>query len=117
MPLIQHIPEWLRSRSTWYVQSFNILVFTIATMSAWWAADLVKGSDGLIPSDDVRFALAGTAAAVVLVVLNSALLAPMIRWVNGHPMRQLFSYQSLSTDLVLAALGVVLAAFWTGTRG
>ena len=112
MPLIQHIPEWLRSRSTWYVQSFNILVFTIATMSAWGAADVVQGADGLIASDDVRFALAGTAAAVVLVVLNSALLAPMIRWVNGHPMRQLFSYQGLSTEFVFAALGVVLAAFW-----
>ena len=35
IPLIQHIPEWLRSRGTWYVQSFNILVYTIATMSAW----------------------------------------------------------------------------------
>ena len=34
LPLIQHIPEWLRSRGTWYIQSFNILVFTIATMSA-----------------------------------------------------------------------------------
>jgi diguanylate cyclase (GGDEF)-like protein/putative nucleotidyltransferase with HDIG domain len=111
MPLIQHVPEWLRSRSTWYVQSFNILVFTIATMCAWGAADLVTGA-GSIPSDDVRFALAGTAAAVVLVVLNSALIAPMIRWVNGHPMRQLFSYQTLSTEFVFAALGVVLAAFW-----
>ena len=71
------------------------------------------GAEGLIPSDDVRFALAGTAASVVLVALNSALIAPMIRWVNGHPMRQLFSYQTLSTEFVFAALGVVLAAFWT----
>ena len=38
----------------------------------------------------------------------------MIRWVNGHPMRQLFSYQTLSTEFVFAALGVVLAAFWIG---
>jgi diguanylate cyclase (GGDEF)-like protein/putative nucleotidyltransferase with HDIG domain len=113
MPVIQHIPEWLRSRSTWYVQSFNILVFTIATMSACGAAELVMRAD-VITNDDVRFALAGTAAAVVLVVLNSALIAPMIRWVNGHPMRQLFSYQTLSTEFVFAALGVVLAAFWTG---
>ncbi len=113
MPLIQHIPEWLRSRGTWYVQITNILVFTIATMSAWGAADLILGAEGLIGSDNARFALAGTAASVVLVVLNSALLAPMIRWVNGHPMRQLFSYQTLSTEFVFAALGVVLAAFWT----
>ena len=114
IPLIQHIPEWLRSRGTWYVQMTNIFVFTIATMSAWGAAHLIQGADGLIASDDVRFALAGTAAAIVLVVLNSALIAPMIRLVNGHPMRQLFSYQTLSTEFVFAALGVILAAFWTG---
>ena len=45
-------------------------------MSAWGAAHLVSGADGLITSDEVRFALAGTAASVVLVALNSALLAP-----------------------------------------
>ena len=114
IPLIQHIPEWLRSRGTWYVQMTNLFVFTIATMSAWGAAHVISGADGLIASDDVRFALAGTAAAIVLVVLNSALIAPMIRLVNGHPMRQLFSYQTLSTEFVFAALGVILAAFWTG---
>jgi diguanylate cyclase (GGDEF)-like protein/putative nucleotidyltransferase with HDIG domain len=112
VPLIQHIPEWLRSRGTWYVQSTNILVFTIATMGAWGAAELTSESG--IANDDVRFALAGTAAAVVLVALNSALIAPMIRLVHGHPMRQLFSYQTLSTEFVFAALGVVLAAFWIG---
>ena len=114
IPLIQHIPEWLRSRGTWYVQSTNIFVFTIATMSAWGAAHVISGANDLIASDDIRFALAGTAAAVVLVVLNSGLIAPMIRLVHGHPMRQLFSYQTLSTEFVFAALGVILAAFWTG---
>ena len=112
LPLIQHVPEWLRSRRAWYIQSFNIFVFTIATMSAWGAAHVVSGAEGLISNDDVRFALAGTAASVTLVALNSSLIAPMIRWVNGHPMRQLFSYQTLSTEFVFAALGVVLAAFW-----
>jgi diguanylate cyclase (GGDEF)-like protein/putative nucleotidyltransferase with HDIG domain len=114
IPLIQHIPEWLRSRGTWYVQMTNIFVFTIATMSAWGAAHVLVGADALVPNDDIRFALAGTAASIVLVVLNSALIAPMIRLVNGHPMRQMFSYQTLSTEFVFAALGVVLAAFWMG---
>ena len=113
IPLIQHVPEWLRSRGKWYVQSTNLCVYTIATMAAWGSAHLILGSHGLIQSDDVRFALAGTAASVVLVALNSALIAPMIRFVNGHPMRLLFSYQTLSTEFVFAALGVVLAAFWT----
>ena len=113
IPIIQHVPEWLRSRGTWYVQSTNLCVFTIATMAAWGSAHLILGADGLIPSDDGRLALAGTAASVVLVALNSSLIAPMIRLVNGHPMRQLFSYHTLSTEFVFAALGVVLAAFWT----
>ena len=108
------MPEWLRSRGKWYVQSTNLCVYTIATMAAWGSAHLILGAEGLFPSDDVRFALAGTAASVVFVVLNSALLAPMIRFVNGHPMRLIFSYQTLSTEFVFAALGVVLAAFWTG---
>jgi diguanylate cyclase (GGDEF)-like protein/putative nucleotidyltransferase with HDIG domain len=110
IPLIQHIPEWLRSRGSWVKQSTNILVFTVATMGAWGAAELTLRSN--VVHGDARFALAGTVAAVVLVALNSALLAPMIRWVNGHPMRQLFSYQTLSTEFVFAALGVVLAGFW-----
>ena len=59
----------------------------------------------------LRFALAGTAASVALVALNSSLIAPMIRWVNGHPMRQLFSYQTLSTEFVFAALGVGAIVF------
>jgi diguanylate cyclase (GGDEF)-like protein/putative nucleotidyltransferase with HDIG domain len=113
IPIIQHVPEWLRSRATWYVQSTNLCVFTIATMAAWGSAHLILGADGLIPNDDGRLALAGTAASVVLVALNSSLIAPMIRLVNGHPMRQLFSYHTLSTEFVFAALGVVLAAFWT----
>jgi diguanylate cyclase (GGDEF)-like protein/putative nucleotidyltransferase with HDIG domain len=112
IPLIQHVPEWLRSRGTWYVQSFNVLVFTIATMAAWGGSHLVLEADGLL-GDELRFALAGTVASLVLVTLNSALLAPMIRWVHGHPMRDLFSYQTLSTELVFASLGVALAAFWT----
>ena len=113
IPLIQHVPEWLRSRGKWYVQSTNLCVYTIATMAAWGSAHLILGAESLFPSDDVRFALAGTGASVVFVVLNSALLAPMIRFVNGHPMRMIFSYQTLSTEFVFAALGVVLAAFWT----
>src|SRR5688572_18339725 len=112
--LVQHVPEWLRSRTTWYVQTFNIFDHTLATMGAWAVAHAVLNAQSLLPNEDVRFAAAGVAASIVFVALNSALIAPMIHWVHGHPMRQIFSYQTLSTELVFAALGVVLAAFWTG---
>jgi GGDEF domain-containing protein len=113
IPIVQHIPEWLKTRLTWYVQTFNILDYTLATMGAWASAHFVQSLDGAIVNDDVRFAAAGVAAAIVLVTLNSGLVAPLMYWVNGHPMRQVFSYQTLSTELVFAAIGVVLAAFWT----
>ena len=44
IPLIQHVPEWLRSRGKWYVQSTNLCVYTIATMAAWGSAHLILGS-------------------------------------------------------------------------
>ena len=112
--LLQHVPEWLKTRLTWYVQTFNILNYTLATMAAWGSAHVILNLQGAIPNDDLRFAAAGVTAAAVLVALNSALVAPMLHWVNGHPMRQVFSYQELSTELVFAAIGVALAAFWTG---
>ncbi len=91
IPLIQHIPEWLRSRGTWYVQTFNILDYTLAAMAAWGTAHVVMDQQTLIRNDDVRFAAAGVAATIALVTLNSALIAPMLHWVNGHPLSQSFS--------------------------
>jgi hypothetical protein len=41
-------------------------------------------------------------------------MAPMLHLARGHSLREsgLFSFPSLSTDLVLAMLGVSMAAFW-----
>src|SRR2546426_4186398 len=41
LPLISHIGDWIKQRYAWYIQTFNILNFTLAVMSAWWAARLV----------------------------------------------------------------------------
>src|SRR5712691_7550142 len=43
LPLISHIPDWLRKRYAWYIQTFNILNFTLAIMCAWAMARLVHG--------------------------------------------------------------------------
>ena len=64
---------------------------------------------------DFNYALAGLAAAASIVAVNHLLMAPMLHLARGHSMREsgLFSFPSLSTDLVLAMLGVAMAAFWT----
>ena len=48
-------------------------------------------------------------------LLNHLILALMLRLARGHSLREsgLFSFESLSTDLVLAALGVLVAYAWT----
>ena len=111
MGLIQHIPEWLKNRSAWYIQIFNICNWTLAILSAYasFHAILRIGS-----GSDVDYAIAGFAAAASIVIVNHALMAPMLHLARGHSIREsgLFSFPSLSTDLVLAMLGVAMAAFW-----
>jgi diguanylate cyclase (GGDEF)-like protein/putative nucleotidyltransferase with HDIG domain len=111
MGVVQHIPEWLKNRSAWYIQAFNICNWTLASLAAWasFHGVLEAGSGG-----HLEYALAGLAAAAAMVAVNHALMAPMLHLARGHSIREsgLFSFPSLSTDLVLAMLGVATAAFW-----
>jgi diguanylate cyclase (GGDEF)-like protein/putative nucleotidyltransferase with HDIG domain len=111
MGLIQHIPEWLKNRSAWYIQIFNICNWTLSMMAAYAS---FHGILQLGSGSDVHYALAGFAAAGAIVAVNHALMAPMLHLARGHSIREsgLFSFPSLSTDLVLAMLGVAMAAFW-----
>jgi len=112
--LIQHVPEWLKERYAWYIQGFNIANYAIDLLAAWASARAVLHATWLIPSDRPRAAVAWLVAAVVLVATNHVLLALMLRLGRGHSWRTsgLFSYQSLSTDLVLAVLGVTITGIW-----
>ena len=107
MAVLQHVPEWLRERiRPWYVQSFNICNYTLNALAAWGVAQLVGGT--------VNTALTGFAAAATFVALNHAALATMLYLARGHTFREsgLFSAPGLLPDLVLAVLGVALAALW-----
>jgi diguanylate cyclase (GGDEF)-like protein/putative nucleotidyltransferase with HDIG domain len=112
--LIQHIPEWLKERYAWYIQSFNIANYAIDLLAAWAAARAVMHASWLIPQDRPRMAAAWLVAALVLVAANHILLAFMLCLARGHSLREsgLFTYESLSTDLVLAVLGVTITAVW-----
>jgi diguanylate cyclase (GGDEF)-like protein/putative nucleotidyltransferase with HDIG domain len=111
--VIHHIPEWLKTRVAWYIQSFNICNWTLAMLGAWAS---FHGVMNISHGGRVWFALAGVAASASMVAINHVLMAPMLRLARGLSMRDsgLFSFQSLSTDLVLAMLGVATAAFWRG---
>ncbi len=112
--VVMHIPEWLKERYAWYIQSFNICNYTLGNLATWGGAFLVLRADNLIPDDHVRWALAGLTACTIAVAANHIVLAPMITLARGHSLREagVFSFESLSTDFVLATLGLVVAAFW-----
>jgi diguanylate cyclase (GGDEF)-like protein/putative nucleotidyltransferase with HDIG domain len=109
--VIHHIPEWLKTRVPWYIQSFNICNWTLAMLGAWAS---FHGIMSIASHSRVSYALAGVAAAAAIVGINHVLMAPMLRLARDLSIRDsgLFSFQSLSTDLVLAMLGVATAAFW-----
>jgi diguanylate cyclase (GGDEF)-like protein len=112
--LIQHIPEWLKERYGWYIQCFNIANYALDLLAAWASAKAVMHATWLFPSDSTRSAASWVVAAIVLVGANHVLLALMLRLGRGHSWRAsgLFTYESLSTDLVLAMLGVTITIVW-----
>ena len=112
--VLMHIPEWLKERYAWYIQSFNIANYTLGNLATWGAAHLLLDASGLIPDDHLRWAAAGLVACVVAVGANHILLAPMMTLARGHSLREagIFSFESLSTDFILATLGLAFAAFW-----
>src|SRR5438094_6812442 len=42
--VVQHIPSWLKTRTAWYIESFNICNYVIATLAAWGSARTVLHS-------------------------------------------------------------------------
>jgi diguanylate cyclase (GGDEF)-like protein/putative nucleotidyltransferase with HDIG domain len=114
MGVVQHIPEWLKHRYAWYIQTFNIANYTLDGLAAWGVAQLVLGHAPGWVNAGPRTAVAGLAACVVFVGLNHALMAGMLYLARGHRPAEtgLFSPAMLSTDLVLASLGIGVAAFW-----
>jgi diguanylate cyclase (GGDEF)-like protein/putative nucleotidyltransferase with HDIG domain len=109
--VFHHIPEWLKTRSAWYIQIFNICNWTLSMLAAYAC---FHGILSINSGSDVEIAAAGLAAAAAIVGVNHLLMAPMLHLARGHSLREsgLFSFPSLSTDLVLAMLGVAMAAFW-----
>lgn len=113
--VIQHVPEWLRERYPWFIQTFNIANYALSGLAAHQAFLIASTSwDGVIGNSDLRYFVAGSAAAVTFVFVNHLLLALVLKFARGHSLLQsgLFTLQSLSTDLVLALLGVVVATLW-----
>lgn len=112
--VIAHLPEWVRQRYPWYIQTFNIANYACATVGACLIVHAVLGSGREFGGRIGQLAVVGAAAAVVFVFVNHSLLAQMLRLARGKSYSEsgLFTFSSLSTELVLALLGVGAAVVW-----
>jgi putative nucleotidyltransferase with HDIG domain len=108
MCVLQHLPEWLKQRYAWYIQPFNIANYVVSALAASMAAHAITSDAGL----STTTALAGCAAATTFVVVNRALLAPMLRLARGLSLREtrLFAADDLALEYVLALMGIPVAA-------
>lgn len=112
--VLHYIPSWFKDRTRGLVQSFNIANTALAMIAAGAAFHALSG-DNVAHEPAGKYALAGLVAIAVFVVVNHVLLARMISLASSRSMfaTGLFSFESLSTDLGLAALGIGVAAFWS----
>jgi diguanylate cyclase (GGDEF)-like protein len=113
MCVLAHIPEWVRHRYPWYIQTFNIANWICASSAAYYVVAAILDRNQL-SSELGALAAAGAAAAVACALVNHVLLAQILWLARGKSYGEtgLFTFGSLSTEIVLAALGVALAAVW-----
>jgi diguanylate cyclase (GGDEF)-like protein len=113
MIVLAHIPEWARRRLPWYIQLFNVANWIVSSLAVYFFCGFFLDHSNL-DGHVGRLAAAGAGAAVICVLINHALLAEMLLLARGKSYREsgLFSYGSLSTELVLTMLGVGFAAVW-----
>ena len=107
------LPEWLRYRYPWYIQTFNIATYLLNMLVAWGVFHLVAGGSGLVVSWQV--ALAVGLAAVTFSLTNHLMVGLVLRLAGGIPFRdsQVLAWDSLEPDITLLFLGAGTAVFWT----
>ena len=105
----QHLPEWIRQRYPWYIQSFNIANIVLSGLAAWSVRTGLGYHVSAAPT--VSAVLVAAAAAGAFLLVNHALLAEMLRRARGHDVKAtgLFAGESLIADSALAAIGIAFA--------
>ena len=75
----QHVPEWLRQRYPWFIQSFNIANVVLSGLAAWSVrAALTRDGVHVGASAATTGVLVACVAALTCMLVNHALLARML---------------------------------------
>lgn len=108
--VVHCLPDWLKQRYPWYIQTFNIANYVTSGVAAWAVAHAIG-----FPASPGREAVAGACAAFTFVLTNRLLLLPMLYLGRGLTPRQtgLLDGEDLTIELVLALMAVPVAHFWS----
>jgi len=106
--ILHYVPSWFRHKRKNVVRAFNAANTTIGALAGWAAFHSISHAS------DVQYLVAGACACLAFIFTIHLLLALMLRLRAGTPLLDtgLFSFESLSTDLALAALGVGVSVAW-----
>jgi diguanylate cyclase (GGDEF)-like protein/putative nucleotidyltransferase with HDIG domain len=110
---LAHVPEWIKVKYPWYIQSFNIAAHALAgfvgrVILLW----LLPASAGQLLSTGVLSAI--LTAAMVYILVNHLLVGIVLMLARNVGLResQVFSPANLLTDLALACVGATMALLW-----
>jgi len=108
-----HVPEWLKVKYRWYIQSFNIAGHTLAGFAGKATLALLAGANHIHAP---TFAGIGAvlAAACVYILINHLLVGIVLMLARNVSLResQVLSPSNLLTDLALACVGGAIAFLW-----
>ncbi len=104
MAFVQHVPDWLKRRLPFHIQAFNIANYTLATMAAWGVAhEMLSTRTSWATAEARQRSPAWPALRPSSSALNHACSRRCSASRAGISFREsgLFTYENLSTDLVL----------------
>jgi len=107
--LAAHAVEWLRVRTRWYIQAFNVANFLLCSMAAGAIFGLGQSGHG-----SGRAVLFVALAGVAFVGLNHLLTALVITWARGVPISRAgtLDWENVGTDLALMSVGALGSLLW-----
>jgi diguanylate cyclase (GGDEF)-like protein len=105
------VPEWLRTRSDWYIAVFNLCNYVAPALLARAVFDAVDGSSA------VGWTLGAAAAITSFLVLHYGLLAGALRFARGVALRDTVRFDCVLIDAGLLSLGAIGAALWMDSPG
>jgi diguanylate cyclase (GGDEF)-like protein len=108
---IAFVPEWLRTRSDWYVALFNLCNYVAPALLARAIFDVVDGTSA------AGWTLGATAALASFLVLHYGLLAAVLRLARGVGLRETVRFDCVLIDAGLLSLGAIGAALWADSPG